>query len=70
MDYPTLSSPIDRPAKRQRRVSQDAKDQSKLEIHPQQSSNGTTVKAKVALKLLDLYSMGMLRHQICRQNAT
>jgi hypothetical protein len=47
MDYPTLPSPIGRPPKRQRRVSQDAEDQSKLETHLQQSSNGTNVEAKV-----------------------
>ncbi|KAL2699370.1 hypothetical protein AAEP93_009345 [Penicillium crustosum] len=46
MDYPTLPSSIDRPAKRQRQVLQDAEDQSKLETHPQQSSNGTTIEAK------------------------
>jgi hypothetical protein len=48
MDYPTLPSSIDRPAKRQRQVSQDAEDQSKLETHPQQYSNGTTIEAKVS----------------------
>ncbi|KAJ5033160.1 hypothetical protein NUH16_003076 [Penicillium rubens] len=46
MDYPTLPSSIDRPAKRQRQVSQDAEDQSKLETHPRQYLNGTAIEAK------------------------
>ncbi|OGE46402.1 hypothetical protein PENARI_c297G10414, partial [Penicillium arizonense] len=46
MDHPTSPSPIDRPAKRQRRVSQDGEDESKLENHPQESSNGTIVEPK------------------------
>ena len=47
MDYPTLPSLISRPPRRQRRVSQDAEDQSKLGTHLQQSSNGTNIEAKV-----------------------
>ncbi|CAP94171.1 Pc16g15010 [Penicillium rubens Wisconsin 54-1255] len=46
MDYPTLPSLISRPPRRQRRVSQDAEDQSKLGTHLQQSSNGTNIEAK------------------------
>ncbi|OGE48388.1 hypothetical protein PENARI_c029G08339, partial [Penicillium arizonense] len=45
MDNPTSRSPIDRPAKRQRRMSQDGEDES-LENHPQESSNGTIIESK------------------------
>jgi hypothetical protein len=48
MGHPTSPSPIDRPAKRQRRVSQDGEDESKLENHPQESSNGTIIEPKVS----------------------
>jgi hypothetical protein len=48
MDRPTTPSPIDRPAKRQCRVSQAPEDESKLENHPQQASNGTTIEPKVS----------------------
>ncbi|KZN87775.1 hypothetical protein EN45_063360 [Penicillium chrysogenum] len=63
MDYPTLPSPIGRPPKRQRRVSQDAEDQSKLETHLQQSSNGTNVEAKVVTpRTLMVEFMKLLRY--------
>jgi hypothetical protein len=52
MDHPTLPSPIDRPAKRQRRVSHDAEDEPKMENHPQQPSNGTTIEPKVGHALV------------------
>lgn len=52
MDYPTSPSPIDRPAKKQRRVSQDEEDQSKLETHAQlqtaQPSNPRSVIPSLA----------------------
>jgi hypothetical protein len=47
MDHPISPSPIDRPAKRQRRVSQAPEDEPKLENHPQQAPNGTTIEPKV-----------------------
>ncbi|CAG8179910.1 unnamed protein product [Penicillium nalgiovense] len=42
--------PIDRPVKRQCRVSQAPEDESKLENHPQQASNGTTIEPKVPVR--------------------
>jgi hypothetical protein len=47
MKYPASSSPIDRPAKRQRQISQETEDEHKMEIHPQQFSNATTIEPKV-----------------------
>ncbi|CAG7936644.1 unnamed protein product [Penicillium nalgiovense] len=47
MDHPTSSSPCDRPAKRQCRVSHDPEDDNKLQNHPQQSSNGTIIEPEV-----------------------
>ncbi|CAG8139859.1 unnamed protein product [Penicillium nalgiovense] len=42
MDHPTSPSPIDQLAKRQCLVSYDQEDENKLQIHPRQSSNGTS----------------------------
>ncbi|KAJ5471566.1 hypothetical protein N7530_008923 [Penicillium desertorum] len=50
MDSPTSPSPIDRPAKRQCRVSQAPEDEPKLENHPQQAPNGTTIEPKVPVR--------------------
>ncbi|CAG8219014.1 unnamed protein product, partial [Penicillium nalgiovense] len=50
MDHPTSPSPIDRPAKRQCRVSQAPEDGPKLESHPQPPSNGTTTEHKVPVR--------------------
>ncbi|KAI1829247.1 hypothetical protein DTO027I6_9987 [Penicillium roqueforti] len=50
MDHPTSPSPIDRPAKRQCRVSQAPKDEPKLENHPQQSSDGITIEPKIPVR--------------------
>ncbi|CAG8260736.1 unnamed protein product [Penicillium nalgiovense] len=47
MDHSTSPSPIDRPAKRQCRVSQAPEDEPKLENHPQQASNDTTIEPKI-----------------------
>ncbi|KAJ5051349.1 hypothetical protein NUH16_003488 [Penicillium rubens] len=47
MDHPTSPSPIDRPAKRQCRVSQAPEDEPKLENQPQQVTNGTTIEPKI-----------------------
>ncbi|CDM38547.1 unnamed protein product [Penicillium roqueforti FM164] len=44
IDHPTSPSPINRPAKRQCRVSQAPEDRPILETHPQQASNGTTIE--------------------------
>ncbi|KAI1829396.1 hypothetical protein DTO027I6_9611 [Penicillium roqueforti] len=49
MDHPTSPSPIDRPAKRQRLVSQDGEDEPSLNNRPQQSSNGTIIEPKIPL---------------------
>ncbi|CAG8080317.1 unnamed protein product [Penicillium nalgiovense] len=64
MDYPTLPSLIGRPPRRQRRVSQDAEDQSKLGTHLQQSSNGTMIEAKspVTPRALTVGFMKLLRY--------
>lgn len=48
MDHPTSGSPIDRPAKRQCRASQDTEDVFKLQSRPQQSSDDTIVEAEVS----------------------
>ncbi|CAG8093136.1 unnamed protein product [Penicillium nalgiovense] len=48
MDHPT--SPIDRPAKGQWRVSQAPEDEPKLENHPQQASNGRTIEPKILVR--------------------
>jgi hypothetical protein len=45
--------PIDHPAKRQCRVSQAPEDEPKLENHPQQASNGTTIEPMVGHIPLD-----------------
>ncbi|KAI3182846.1 hypothetical protein DTO027I6_10108 [Penicillium roqueforti] len=50
MDHPTSPSPIDRPVKRQCRVSQDPEEEPKLENHPQQASNGTTIEPKIPVR--------------------
>ncbi|CAG8097780.1 unnamed protein product [Penicillium nalgiovense] len=50
MDRPTSPFPNYRPAKRQRRVSQAPEDESELENHPQQTSNGTTIESKVPMR--------------------
>ncbi|CAG8897920.1 unnamed protein product [Penicillium nalgiovense] len=50
MDYPTSPSPIDRPAKRQCRVSQAPEDEPKLENQPQQVTNGTTIEPKIPVR--------------------
>ncbi|CAG8571124.1 unnamed protein product [Penicillium salamii] len=50
MDHPTSPSPIDRPAKRQFRVSQAPEDEPKLESHPQQAPNGTTIEPKFPVR--------------------
>ncbi|CAI7673214.1 unnamed protein product [Penicillium viridicatum] len=50
MDHPTSPSPVDRPAKRQCRVSQAPEDEPKLESHPQQASNGTTIEPKTPVR--------------------
>ncbi|CAP87137.1 hypothetical protein PCH_Pc24g02290 [Penicillium rubens Wisconsin 54-1255] len=50
MDHPTSPSPIDQPAKRQCRVSHAPEDEPKLENHPQQGSNGTTIEPKVPVR--------------------
>ncbi|KAI1829412.1 hypothetical protein DTO027I6_9627 [Penicillium roqueforti] len=47
MDHPSSPSPIDRPAKRQCRISEAPVDEPKLESHPQQAPNGTTIEPKV-----------------------
>ncbi|CAI7611406.1 unnamed protein product [Penicillium viridicatum] len=49
MDHPTSPSPIDRPAKRQCRVSQAPEDKPKLENLPQQVTNGTTIEPKIPI---------------------
>ncbi|CAG8072441.1 unnamed protein product [Penicillium nalgiovense] len=49
MDHPTSPSPIDRPTKRQCRVSKAPEDES-LENHPQQAANDTTVEPKVPVR--------------------
>ncbi|KZN87882.1 hypothetical protein EN45_064430 [Penicillium chrysogenum] len=50
MDHPTSPSPIDRPAKRQCRVSQAPEDEPKLENQPQQVTNGTTIEPKIPVR--------------------
>ncbi|OQE07153.1 hypothetical protein PENFLA_c177G00910 [Penicillium flavigenum] len=50
MDRPTSPSPIDRPAKRQCRVSQAPEDEPKLENHPQQSSDGITIEPNIPVR--------------------
>ncbi|OQE65465.1 hypothetical protein PENNAL_c0205G07675 [Penicillium nalgiovense] len=50
MDHPTSPSLIDRPAKRQCRVSQAPKDEPKLENHSQQSSDGITIEPKIPVR--------------------
>ncbi|KAK9847187.1 hypothetical protein MYU51_020351 [Penicillium brevicompactum] len=50
MDQPTSSSTCDRPAKRQCRVSQDPKDENKLQSHLQQSSDAATIEAEVPVR--------------------
>ncbi|CAG8151995.1 unnamed protein product [Penicillium nalgiovense] len=50
MVHPISPSPNVRPAKRQRRVSQDPED--KPRTYPQQCSNGTTIEPKVVHTLL------------------
>ncbi|KAL2698264.1 hypothetical protein AAEP93_010974 [Penicillium crustosum] len=50
MDHPTSPSPNDRSAKRQRRVSQDAEDEPKLENHPQQPLNGIIIEPEVPVR--------------------
>ncbi|OQD76763.1 hypothetical protein PENANT_c119G03726 [Penicillium antarcticum] len=45
--HPTSPSPIDRPTKRQRLVSQDREDLLSLDIRPQQSSNGIIIEPKI-----------------------
>jgi hypothetical protein len=47
MNPPSSPSAIDRPAKRQRRVSQDAENEPKMEYHLQKYSNGTAIEPKV-----------------------
>ncbi|CAG7953872.1 unnamed protein product [Penicillium salamii] len=47
MYHPTLSSPCDRPAKRQCRVSHDPEDEDKLESHQQQASDGAPIGAEI-----------------------
>ncbi|KAI1829057.1 hypothetical protein DTO027I6_9995 [Penicillium roqueforti] len=47
LDHRTSPSPIDRPAKRQWRISQAPEDEPKVEIHSQQASNGTTIEPKI-----------------------
>ncbi|KAJ5202993.1 hypothetical protein N7449_005072, partial [Penicillium cf. viridicatum] len=49
--HPTSPSPIDRPAKRQYRVSQAPEDEPKLENHPEQASNGTTIEPKIPVRI-------------------
>jgi hypothetical protein len=48
MDHPTSGSPIERPAKRQCRASEDTEDVNKLQSHPQQTSDGATIEAEVS----------------------
>ncbi|KAI1828822.1 hypothetical protein DTO027I6_10248 [Penicillium roqueforti] len=50
MDHPTSPSPIDRPAKRQCRVSQAPEDGPRLQTHPQQTSNSTTIEPKIPVR--------------------
>ncbi|CAG8070403.1 unnamed protein product [Penicillium salamii] len=50
MDHPTSPSPINRPAKRQCRVSQAPEDEPKLESHLQQAPNGTTIEPKFPVR--------------------
>ncbi|KZN93936.1 hypothetical protein EN45_041230 [Penicillium chrysogenum] len=50
MDHPTSPYPIDRPAKRQCRVSHGPEDQPKLENQPQQGTNGTTIEPKIPVR--------------------
>ncbi|OQE53039.1 hypothetical protein PENNAL_c0480G00235, partial [Penicillium nalgiovense] len=50
MDHPTSPSPIDRPAKRQCRVSHAPEDEPKLENQPQQVTNGTTIEPKIPVR--------------------
>ncbi|OQE11988.1 hypothetical protein PENFLA_c066G00013 [Penicillium flavigenum] len=50
MGHPTSPSPIDRPAKRQCRVSQAPEDEPNLESHPQQPSNGTAIEPKILVR--------------------
>ncbi|CAG8881938.1 unnamed protein product [Penicillium nalgiovense] len=50
MDRPTSPSPIDRPAKRQCRVSQALEDEPKLENQPQHVTNGTTIEPKILVR--------------------
>jgi hypothetical protein len=52
MDHPSSPSAIDRPAKRQRRVSQSAEDEPKMEHHLQKYANGTAIEPKVGHTLL------------------
>ena len=47
MDHRTAPFPVDRPAKRQCRVSQAPEYKFKLENHPQQVANGTNIEPKV-----------------------
>ncbi|CAG8905538.1 unnamed protein product [Penicillium nalgiovense] len=50
MDHPTSPSPVDRPAKRQCRVSHAPEDEPKLENQPQQVTNGTTIEPKIPVR--------------------
>ncbi|CAG7970298.1 unnamed protein product [Penicillium salamii] len=50
MDHPTSPSPCGRPAKRQRRISDDAEDESKAQSHQQQSSGGATIEAEAPVR--------------------
>ncbi|CAG8155264.1 unnamed protein product [Penicillium nalgiovense] len=50
MDQPTSPSPCDRPAKRQCRVFQDPEYESKVQIVPEQSSNGATIETEVPVR--------------------
>ncbi|KAI3281347.1 hypothetical protein DTO002I6_9846 [Penicillium roqueforti] len=47
MDLPTLPFPIDRPAKKQYRVSHNSGVKPKLQNHPQESSDGTAIEPKI-----------------------
>jgi hypothetical protein len=53
MNHPSSPSAIDWPARRQRRVFQDAEDEPKMEHHLQTYSNGTAMEPQVGHTLFD-----------------